>query len=302
MSSWFTGLRLHLAAQRPQLVRFCYRSPLMRATPTASHGRGARVASILARRAFPAVATKDPYGASTAGASCFACRAPGDHSRTGVGMSRMTGTTVVTAGLGTLVLLNAVLSWGTQRPEPPPQQDIPQPSPATLDTAVALQLRPGAWRRSPAADPAPMVSPAFSPPELPAQIGAPAAQPDLSMASPAEASPARDRGVPAEQLARSMALPSPAQQGSQAALPSAATPPPSLPTVSRSAPGKDRMLLAGPTAEPATSFQIEQDAPHARPTAPQSAPPQAEPPGNAGPLPGSRFGPDSFKRFERNGF
>src|SRR5262245_13821004 len=210
-----------------------------------------------------------------------------------------TMTTVVTAGLGTLVLWNAVLGWGTQRPEPRPQQDIPQASSATLDPAVALQLRSGAWRRSSAAEPAGTVLPASPPPDPPAQVQAPAARPILPVASPAEVSPAFDRGVPVEQLTRSMAPPSSPAEGS--ALPSAATPPTSLPTASRPPPGKDRMLLAGPATEPATSAEIEQGGPRTRATAPQSAPPQAEPPGNGGPLP-SRFGPDSFKRFERNGF
>jgi hypothetical protein len=60
------------------------------------------------------------------------------------------------------------------------------------------------------------------------------------------------------------------------------------------------MLLAGPAAEP--TAPIEQNGPPERQPAPQSEPPQAEPPGNAGALPASQFGPDNFKRFERNGF
>jgi hypothetical protein len=216
-------------------------------------------------------------------------------------MSRMTGTTAVTAGLGSLVLLNVVLSWGTQRLEPQARQDIPLPSAATLDPAVAFQLHSGAWRHWPApADPAATVSPASSPRQPPAQAAA--AQPNVPVASPAEPPPALDRGMPVEHLAGSMAPPSPPPQGSEAALPPAATPPGSLPAVSRPPPGKNRMLLAGPAAEPATSVENEQDGPRARPTAPHFESPQAELPLNTGALPGNRFGPDSFKRFERNGF
>jgi len=60
------------------------------------------------------------------------------------------------------------------------------------------------------------------------------------------------------------------------------------------------MLLAGP--EPGASAEVEQDGPRAHLPATQSAPLQAEPLGNAGALPSSRFGPDNFKGFERNGF
>lgn len=63
------------------------------------------------------------------------------------------------------------------------------------------------------------------------------------------------------------------------------------------------MLLAGPAAEPAAaSVQLEQDGTRPHLLAPQSESPQAEPPGNVGALPASKFGPDTFKRLERNGF
>ena len=209
-------------------------------------------------------------------------------------MSRMTGTTAVTAGLGTLVLLNAVLSWGTQRTPPQARQDIP--SAATLDPAVALQLRSGAWRHWPAPtdDPAAVVS-ASSSPRQPASPTL-AAQPNVPVASLAEPPPTLDRAMPVEQLTSSM--PPPPLQSATAASPSEAT----LSAVSRPPPGKDRMLLAGPAAEPAASVQIEQDGPRPHLPAPPSEPAQAEPPGNASALPASRFGPDSFKRFERNGY
>jgi len=122
----------------------------------------------------------------------------------------------------------------------------------------------------------------------------------VPVASLAEPPPTLDRAMPVEQLTRSM--PPPPLQSAAAALPSAATPPDPLPAISRPPPGKDLMLLAGPAAEPAASVQIEQDGPHPRLPAPPSEPPQAEPPGSASALPASRFGPDSFKRFERNGF
>jgi len=213
----------------------------------------------------------------------------------------MTGTTAVTAGLGTLVLLNAVLSWGTQRTQPQVRQDIPRPSAAVLDPAVALQLqlRPGAWRHWPAPtdDPAAATSLASSPRQSPAPTMA--AQPKvMPVASLAEPPPTLDRTIPVEPLTRSMAPPPPPQQGVEAEPPSAATPPGSLSAVSRPLPGKDRMLLAGP--EPAASVAVEQDGP--RLPATQSGPLQAEPLGNAGALPSSKFGPDNFKGLERNGF
>jgi hypothetical protein len=216
-------------------------------------------------------------------------------------MSKMTGTTAVTAGLGTLVLLNAVLSWGTQRTPPQVRQDITRPSAATLDPAVALQLRSGAWRHWPAPtdDPAAVVSGSSSP----RQPASPtlAAQPNVPVASLAEPPTTLDRANPVEQLARSTPSPPPLQSAT-AASPSSATPPDPLPAVSRPPPDKERMLLAGPTAEPAASVQIEQEGSSPHLPAPPSEPPQAEPPGNVSALPASRFGPDSFKRFERNGF
>ena len=216
-------------------------------------------------------------------------------------MLRMTGTTAVTAGLGTLVLLNAVLSWGTQRTPPQARQDIPRPSAATLDPAVALQLRSGAWRHWPAPtdDPAAVVS-ASSSPRQPASPTL-AAQPNVPVASLAEPPPTLARAMPVEQLTRSMPPPPPLRSAT-AASPSAATLPDPLSAASRPPPGKDRMLLAGPAAEPAASVQIEQDGPRPHLPAPPSEPAQAEPPGNASALPASRFGPDSFKRFERNGY
>ena len=213
-------------------------------------------------------------------------------------MSRMTGTTAVTVGLGTLVLLNAVLSWSTQRTQPQARQDIPQPSAAALDPAVALQLqlRAGAWRHWPAPtdEPAAAASPASSPRQSPSPTIR--AQAKVPVASLAEPPPTLDRTMPVEPLTRSMAPPA---QGAEAAPPSA-TPPGSLPAVSGPPPGKNRMLLAGP--EPGASVEIEQDGPRAHPPATQSGPLQAEPLGNAGALPSNRFGPDNFKGFERNGF
>jgi hypothetical protein len=214
-------------------------------------------------------------------------------------MLKVTGTTAVTAGLGTLVLLNAISTWGTQRTEPQTNPDLPSATSATLDPAIALQLRSGAWRHWPArtADPAAIIARASSPPQTPPP--SPAAQPNLPVASLAEPPPARDRAMPGEQLTPPTVLPPP-QQGTDAASPSPATPSGSLNPVSRPLPGKDRMLLAGPVSEPTASE--EQDGSRARLTGPPSEPPQADPPGNIGALPANRFGPDSFRRFERNGF
>jgi hypothetical protein len=125
----------------------------------------------------------------------------------------------------------------------------------------------------------------------------------MPVASLAEPPPTPDRAVPVEQLSRSMPPLPPPQQGGEAQSTSAASPPGSVPAVSTSPAGKDRMLLAGPAAEPAAaSVQLEQDGTRPHLLAPQSEPPQAEPPGNVGALPASKFGPDTFKRLERNGF
>jgi hypothetical protein len=211
-------------------------------------------------------------------------------------MARMTGTTAVTAGLGTLVVLNAVLSWGTPRTQPQALQDGPRPSAATLDPAVALQLRLGAWRRWPANDPA--TSAASSPRQPPSPTLA--AQPNVPIASLVEPPRAPERAAPVEQLTPS--VPPLPQQGTEAQPPSAASPPGSPATVARPPAGNDRMLLAGPVAEPAASVQLEQDGPRPHVLAPQSEAPQTQPPGNVGALPASKFGPDSFRRIERNGF
>jgi hypothetical protein len=265
----------------------------MGATPTASHAGERLLPPALGKGpGFPRCRHKGPLLAAAQLALVVLPRALERLETTEeqrISMSRMTGTTAVTAGLGTLVLLNAVLSWGTQRTQPQARQDIPRPSAATLDPAVALQLRLGAWRHWPAPSNDPVaISAASSPRQPPSPT--PAAQPNVPIASLAEPSPTPDRAVPVEQLTRSMPAPPPPQQGVEAQPPSAASPPGSPPA------GKDRMLLAGPVAEPSASVQLEQDGQRPRLLVPQADPPQAEP------LPASKFGPDSFRRFERNGF
>lgn len=281
---------------------FCYRSAPMGATATASHV-GERPLPPHAGEGppFPRCRHKGPLLAAAQLALVVLLRALERLETTEeqrISMSRMTGTTAVTAGLGMLVFLNAVLSWGTPRTQPQALQDIPRPSAATLDPAVALQLRLGAWRHWPAANDPVAASAASSPRQPPSPTLA--AQPNVPVASLVEPSRAPDRGVPVEQLPPS--VPPPPQQGAEAQPPSAASPPGSPATVARPQAGKDRMLLAGPVAEPAASVQREQVGPRPHVLAPQSDPPQAEPPGNVGALPASKFGPDNFRRIERNGF
>lgn len=210
---------------------------------------------------------------------------------------RMTGTTAVTAGLGAVVLLNGVLSWGTRRAEPQAEQDIARPSAVVLDSGATLRLRPAAWRPWPApAEPAAPVSVAPPLPQPPALAAA--MRPNIPVAAPAEASPSLVGSAPMEHIARSNAPPSP--QAEAADTPATSTPTPSIGALEVSRPplGKDRMSLAGPDAEPGpvTLPQPGHDAPRTL------SPPASEPPGNASAPPVGGFGPDNLIRLERNGF
>jgi hypothetical protein len=207
-------------------------------------------------------------------------------------MSRVTVTTAATAGLGMLVLLNLVLSWGTRRPDAEVRRDKPPPTAAPLDPTIALQLRSGAWR------------PWLAPPEPAAAVfAASATQPIVPVANPVEAPPSLVRRMPIEPLAHAIVPPSPVPQAPEAGAPPAAPPADTPPAVLRPPLSKNRMLLAGPDADQAIPAHIEHDQPSARSTAPH-----AEPPGNSSipaPIAGvplAGFGPDSFKRIERNGF
>src|SRR5215510_10612964 len=214
MSSWFTGVWLHRCGTKATAPEASVIAVPQWAQPR--RHRTCRPAPAAARRiggsTFPAVATKDPYWRQHSWRLLYStrCRALETTPEQRVSMSRMTGTTAVTAGLGTLVLLNAVLSWGTQRTQPQVRQDITRPSAAVLDPAVALQLqlRPGAWRHWPAPtdDPAAATSLASSPRQSPAPTMA--AQPKvMPVASLAEPPPTLDRTIPVEPLTRSMAPP-----------------------------------------------------------------------------------------------
>jgi len=212
-------------------------------------------------------------------------------------MLRMTGTTAVTAGLGAVVLLNGVLSWGTRRAEPQAEQDLSRPSAVALDPGAALRLRPAAWRPWPApTEPAAPVSVAPPLPQ-PAALAA-ATQPDIPVAAPAEASPSLVGSAPMEHITRSDAPPSPQAEAADA--PRTSTPMPSVGALEVSGPplAKDRMSLAGPDAEPGPVIL-----PHTGHDAPRTqSPPATEPPGNASATPVSGFGPDNLIRLERNGF
>jgi hypothetical protein len=302
------------AAQRPQPLRFCYRSAQLRATPAASLASASHCEQKLCAGLRPspsrAIATKGAYCRQHSWRLCreemrsvarqHAGPARGhrvtEPAQERGSMLRVTGTTAVTAGLGALVLLNGILSWSTRRTEPRAEQDVFRPNAATLDPGAALQLRPAAWRPWPApAEPATPVLVAPQPPVLAAT------QPDIPVAVPAEASASLGDGAPIEHVARSIAPPSPQAPASDATLTATPTPPVGAPEVSRPPLAKDRMSLAGPDAElgPVTSAHTGHDATPARPT---QSPPAAEPPGNASAPPVSEFGPDNLKRLERNGF
>ena len=203
-------------------------------------------------------------------------------------MAKVTGTTAVTAGLGTLVLLHVLVSWGAWRGQGQGPADISPPSPASGDLGAVLQRRSGAWRPWPA--PAEPVAPAWPAPQRPVQAAA--HQPDVAIAAPAEARPARD-GSPPGSAAPSL----PAPTGDPAAL--AAAPPASAPAVPKPPPAKERMWLAGPDGEARPTPPVGQDPPRMR--APAEASP-SEPLGYAAVAPQSKFGPDNLKRLERNGF
>src|SRR5262245_5047743 len=137
-------------------------------------------------------------------------------------MAKVTGTTAVTAGLGALVLLHVLVSWGAWRGQGQGPVDISPPSPASGDLGAVLQRRSGAWRPWPA--PAEPVAPAWSAPPAPQWPLQPAAhQPDVAIAAPAEARLARD-GSPPGSAAPSL----PAPTGDPALAPA---PPVSAPAV-----------------------------------------------------------------------
>jgi hypothetical protein len=206
-------------------------------------------------------------------------------------MYRPSGTTVVTAALGALVIVHGVWSWGTRLAESRPQQSAPTPS-ATPDIGIGTTflLHSGAWRAWPApaeGTPAPVALPA---PEEPAALPTEAPSPPI-------------RSVPIQQITRHVEpqTPPPQTRATAQAEPSAPLVDEGAPAVPTPPTAEGRMALAGPDAEAAhpPASHASRSAPTSRPgpTAPERAPEA----GTAAPSE-SKFGPAIFKEFERNGF
>jgi hypothetical protein len=216
-------------------------------------------------------------------------------------MYRPSGMTVVTAGLGALVLVHVVSSWGTRRPGPRPQQSVPATT-AALDAGATFQLHSGAWRAWPAA-----VEDAVE------TAPGPLAAPEAPAAVLAETPPRPDRSMPIQQTA--------GPHADTSALPSRVTHrvEPSAPTLEPRATGQDdpsapladkappvppaegRMALAGPEAEAAhpPGGHVGRSTPTARATPGAH---EGDPVADAPAPSETKFGPQVFKRVERNGF
>ena len=218
-------------------------------------------------------------------------------------MYRPSGMTVVTAGLGALVLVHVVSSWGTRRPGPRPQQSVPATSTvAALDIGTTFQLHSGAWR----AWPAPVEDALETAPGALAAAEAPAAV-------PAETPPRPDRSMPIQQTAGPHADTSAlASRVTHRVEPSAPTlepratgqDDPSAPLADKAPPvppAEGRMALAGPEAEAAhpPGGHVGRSTPTARATPGAH---EGDPVADAPAPSETKFGPQVFKRVERNGF
>src|SRR5436305_1409878 len=120
-------------------------------------------------------------------------------------MNRPSGITVVTVGLGALVLVHVVLSWGTKRGQPAPQQIASTPD-ATLDIGASFQRHSGAWRAWPAsaeeAPPPASVPVGYLAPEAPMPVEPLAPTVASPQALPAAPPQSQVRKVPIQQLSR----------------------------------------------------------------------------------------------------
>ena len=196
-------------------------------------------------------------------------------------MHRPSGIAVITAGLGALVIVHGVLSWGVKRAEPWPQQALPASSDIGIGTT--FHLHSGAWR----AWPAPVEeAPATTPVALPA----------------AEAPPPPVRSAPSQQITRHVEPPTPPSQAQASG--QLEPPAPSVdkaPAVRTPPSAEGRMALAGPDAEAAhpPAGHANHPSPMTRmaPRAPERAP-EAD---TAAPRE-SKFGPAFFEQLDRRSF
>jgi hypothetical protein len=220
-------------------------------------------------------------------------------------MYRPSGITVVTAGLGALVLAHVVLSWGTKRGQPWPQQ-IASTSEATLDIGAAFQLHSGAWRAWPAVaeetTPPPSAPAGYLAPEAPMAFNsAPTAA--EAQAVPAALSQSQVRKVPIQQISPvEKAVPFPQAFTTEPVEPLAPTADkaPAAPTTPPLAAG--RMALSGPEAEATHSH----DGYARHPAQPARSAPKAnerDPASVADPAPSKpKFGPEIiFKQLDGAG-
>jgi hypothetical protein len=218
-------------------------------------------------------------------------------------MQKPSGMTVVTAGLGALVLFGVVWSRDAKRAEPWPRQSLATPGAALLDIGTTFQLHSGAWRAWPAPVEAelPLTEPAaFAAQEAPTGADVSPPTPEAPAGIPAQTpSPAvRSVSVPIQKITRHVDPPAPSPQ----ALPDAQISEPSTPAADEPPaapnppPPEGRMALSGPDVEvvrPAAGH-----AGHSAPRAQERAPePDAAPSSNA-----PKFGPAIFKQVEQNGF
>ena len=205
-------------------------------------------------------------------------------------MHRPSGTTVVTAGLGALVLFHGVWSWGTKRTEPSPQQALPASSDIVI--GAAFHLHSGAWR----ARPTPVE-------EAPETTPVPLAAPEAAAVVAAKAPLQPVRSAPVQQINRHVEpmMPPPQAQASGQLEPPALSVD-KAPTGRAQPSAEGRMALAGPDTEaahppagPANHFppQMNRTAPRAPERAPEVDP--------AAPRE-SKFGPAFFEQFERHSF
>jgi hypothetical protein len=207
-----------------------------------------------------------------------------------------------------LVLVHVVLSWGTKRGQPAPQQ-IASTSEAALDIGAAFQLHSGAWRASPAIavteeTPPPAAPVGYLAPEAPTLVySAPTAA--GAQVVPAAPPQSQVRKVPIQQISPvEKAVPFPQAFTTEPVEPSAPTADkaPAAPTTPPLAAG--RMALSGPEAEATRSHDGYARHPAPPPSArPAPKPNERDPASAADPVPSMpKFGPGIiFKQLDGGG-
>ena len=202
-------------------------------------------------------------------------------------MHRPSGTTVVTAGLGALVLFHGVWSWGTRRDEPRPQQALPASSDIVI--GAAFHLHSGAWR----ARPAPVEE---APKTTPAPLAAPEAAAVVETPSPPV------RSAPIQQITRHVEPPTPPPQAQASGQLEPPAPPVDRASAMRVPPAEGRMALAGPDTEAGhpPAGHANRPPPPMNRTAPRA--PEGLPEADSAAPRESKFGPAFFGQFERHSF